>query len=119
MRFKDWLAEQLSTAGIDKAMTSNPTAAAGQLNKAVQGASQMPLMDKLATMGTQNNPRAVQAKAIDLSQQYLKQNPLSSQTPGLTAPAIANGLLRNITPTGQRIPSIGGVSKTRKFAKKK
>lgn len=117
MRFKDWLAEELSTAAVSGA--KNPTAAAPKLNTAVNHAAQLPGMKKLASMGTGGNKQAVIKQAVEIGNQFALKNPLSINQDGINPVAISQGLLNTITPVGQPVPTIGGGPSTRKFAKKK
>lgn len=119
MRFKDWLAEELSSDGLGQ--TSNPTADKQVLNKAISTTTQMPDAAKLAPMATGNNRVAVQKTAMDVAQKSMKMNPLWNQTPSVTAPAIANGLIGSFT--ANQVPKIGsaftGTTPSAKMMKKK
>lgn len=108
MRFKDWLNEELSKVGIDQTMTQNPTADTKALQAAISQTTKLPDAQKLATLSTNNDKRLFQKTAVGVAQTAMQKNPLWAKTPAVTAPAIADGLIKQFA--GNNVPTIGSNS---------
>jgi hypothetical protein len=103
MRFKDWLHVAETTAPAVPTVGVAPGANQQNLNMALQKASQHPELAKLVQSGTQRDPKALQAGALNIAQKTMAGTPAPPTAPGaqpVTSVDVANELLKKFGMAG-------------------